>query len=408
MGLAEKLARLKRKYDQKMWELYQEATTPDEDPRMEQLRQDRMREKYMADEETDGYETTRMMGCPVCGHGLKTISASAECPYCEVLWHYHETDGFSYFEAEVYEADWDGEWDGSDWQNFYENWGDDFIEGGCVSDGRAVLLWELVHFPRNYSDDDFEAANEWWESLENSEREDLLDMMETNPELSEIIGDWVADDVPDGPIYDDYDAEGDEPCSCPNSYRYRWGRDLDAVNCDRCGGDLKSHRWQGPLGGVRKYAEDYGVEPVWMSESFRDWADDELRTHGENVSFEKWAKEEFEDEPTHRHPNGQLSFVRWARDEMNEEHHNAEEFCAECGCSHKDAETFSAETSSGTQVFNSCWKCGSGQHLYEITRYPATPEEIEGVGGDPAQVVKGWEKIRQDQQEGYGVMEKDD
>jgi len=35
-------------------------------------------------------------------------------------------------------------------------------------------------------------------------------------------------------------------------------------------------------------------------------------------------------------------------------------------------------------------------------------EEIEGVGGDPAQVVKGWEKIRQDQQEGYGVMEKDD
>ena len=360
MGLAEKLARLKRKYDQKMWELYQEATTPDEDPRMEQLRQDRMREKYMADEETDGYETTRMMGCPVCGHGLKTISASAECPYCEVLWHYHETDGFSYFEAEVYEADWDGEWDGDDWQRFQENWADDWIEGGCVSDARAVLLWELVNFPLSYGASNYDVANLWWEDLEPEQREDLLDMMETDPALSEIIEDWMVDDVPDGPIYDDYDAE------------------------------------------------DYGVEPVWMAESFRDWADDELRTHGENVSFENWAREEFEDEPAHRHPNGQLSFVRWARDEMNEEHHNAEEFCAECGCSQKDAEKFSAETSSGTQVFNSCWKCGSGQHLFEITRYPATPEEIEGVGGDPAQVVKGWEKIRQDQQEGYGVMEKDD
>jgi hypothetical protein len=339
MGLAEKLARLKRKYDQTMEELYQEATTPDEDPRMEQLRQDRMREKYMADGETDSYENTRTMGCPVCGHGLKTISASAECPYCEVLWHYHETDGFSYFEAEIYSAEDDS------WINI---WSEDFIEGGCVSDDRAILLWELVNFPRNYADDDFEAANEWWESLQNEQREDLLDMMTTNPELSGIIDDWADDDVPDIDLPDYFDAE-----------------------------------------------------------SFRDWADDELRTHGENVSFEDWSQEEFEDEPTHRHPNGQLSFVQWARDEMNEEHHNAEEFCAECGCSSKDAETFSAETSSGTQVFNSCWKCGSGQHLYEITRYPATPDEIKGVGGDPAQVVKGWEKIRQDQKEGYGVMEDD-
>jgi len=137
-------------------------------------------------------------------------------------------------------------------------------------------------------------------------------------------------------------------------------------------------------------AEDYGVKNVWMSESFRDWADDELRTHGENVSFEKWSQEEFEDEPAHRHANGQLSFVQWARDEINEEHHNAEEFCAECGCSHKDAETFDAETANGNQVFNSCWKCGSGQHLHQISRYPASPDEIAGVGGDPEQASDNW------------------
>ena len=30
----------------------------------------------------------------------------------------------------------------------------------------------------------------------------------------------------------------------------------------------------------------------------------------------------------------------------------------------------------------SCWKCGSGQHLYQISRYPASGKQIEGVGGD--------------------------
>lgn len=211
---------------------------------------------------------------------------------------------------------------------------------------------------------------------------------------------------------------------------------------------------------------DWGAES-FNAESFRDWADDELRTHGENVSFEKWSQEEFEDEPAHRHADGQLSFVRWAKDEMNEEHHkaesfrmegdcspenwdyeahnwemiqlpmvrghvhavgwansmgirsyhqvcrdcglctecngvhdvnlfsqSAEEFCAECGCSKKNAESFSAETANGNQVFNSCWKCGSGQHLYQISRYPASPDEIAGVGGDPSQANEDWKSGR--------------
>ena len=31
----------------------------------------------------------------------------------------------------------------------------------------------------------------------------------------------------------------------------------------------------------------------------------------------------------------------------------------------------------------SCWKCGSGQHLAEIQRYPASEKQIRGVGGTP-------------------------
>ena len=72
----------------------------------------------------------------------------------------------------------------------------------------------------------------------------------------------------------------------------------------------------------------------------------------------------------------------------NQDNFNAE-FCSECGCSHKDAEEFAAETSGGNQVFNSCWKCGSGQHLYQIARYPATASEIAGVGGNPEEVSEG-------------------
>lgn len=193
---------------------------------------------------------------------------------------------------------------------------------------------------------------------------------------------------PDGStleIYTNYTIEEHRKLARPYNEHYDYLKYLETTSDSR----IKTFKeWM--LTQMDWGAEDYGVENVWMSESFRDWADDELRTHGENVSFEKWSQEEFEDEPAHRHADGQLSFVRWAKDEMNEEHHNAEEFCAECGCSHKDAESFSAETANGNQVFNSCWKCGSGQHLHQISRYPASPDEIAGVGGDPEQASDNW------------------
>jgi len=35
----------------------------------------------------------------------------------------------------------------------------------------------------------------------------------------------------------------------------------------------------------------------------------------------------------------------------------------------------------------SCWKCGSGQHLYEITRYPASASQISGIGENPGEQI---------------------
>jgi len=182
---------------------------------------------WMADEE-DAYEEIRQMGCPICAHELHTVSASAECPYCEVLWHYHEDDGFSYFEAEG-----------------------DFEEDDADEDG----------------DEEF----------------------------------WEGDYEPGCDLCIDYaDPEDVRPAEKLCSW-------CDQVLCEVCFGDLSQEACQ------------------------------DCREDG---------------------------------------------FAAECdACSG----TFSAEGAGGTQVFNSCWKCGSGLHLYQITRYPATPDEISGVGGDPSQ-----------------------
>ena len=343
-----------------------------------------------------------------------------------------------------------------------------------------------------------------------------------------------------------YDYYNGMECPVCSNYCPIEGDEADCNNCEV--------RWSVINEGTFTYLD---------AESFSDWADDEKRTHGKDVSFEKWSQEEFEDEPAHRHANGQLSFVRWAKDEMNEKHHNAEgydaetyvhivkdkkrdeitalvsvfkepnlggqalhhrhewednkekiiswatnngypiqyweeenymaqpqkvdtfdaesfeaqtsypfwsvvkvmsdgidydwgvedhdsleeakescdyynenvegsyvvmendspgewqEFCSECRYDSKKAEqecslcgydlevsyrcsnseclshdSFSAETEGGNQVFNSCWKCGSGQHLYQISRYPASPEEIAGVGADPGEAPDNWESGR--------------
>ena len=64
----------------------------------------------------------------------------------------------------------------------------------------------------------------------------------------------------------------------------------------------------------------------------------------------------------------------------------------------KDAESFSAETAEGNQVFNSCWKCGAGQHLWEIARFPATGRQISGVGGNPEEQINLDEVLEKDRE----------
>ena len=66
------------------------------------------------------------------------------------------------------------------------------------------------------------------------------------------------------------------------------------------------------LDAIRKGAETFGVE-------FDDWAEQEMLTHGENVSFKKWAKEEGE-------KHGDVPITDWAQheEESHDERYEAE------------------------------------------------------------------------------------
>jgi len=67
-------------------------------------------------------------------------------------------------------------------------------------------------------------------------------------------GFWLSNCVPDPSMNaETFEAHA---CDCSNSYRYRFDRDLTAVECDRCGGYLDAHKYKVPSAGVVKYAED--------------------------------------------------------------------------------------------------------------------------------------------------------
>ena len=118
----------------------------------------------------------------------------------------------------------------------------------------------------------------------------------------------------------------------------------------------------------------------WNSEfeanSFRDWADDEIREHGD-ISFDDWADEEF-NEVIHNGANP-LTFVEWVNQENREAAHQAESFGAEskcacgcsigksgcdegckCGCNHKKggAAWAQAESFESDVEEHSCSECG--------------------------------------------------
>jgi len=89
-------------------------------------------------------------------------------------------------------------------------------------------------------------------------------------------------------------------------------------------------------------AKEFWDVESFDADSFRDWADDEIREHGE-VSFDDWADEEY-NEVMHNGANP-LTFVEWVNQEKREVSHNSESFAAtsicfcgnscncDCGCS---------------------------------------------------------------------------
>ncbi len=292
MGRA--LAELKKRLNHRWLQENRPDLDNQKDSRQESLEQDRIQEKYAADEE---YIEARELGCPICSHSLTTVSASAECPMCEVLWHYHQDDGFSYFEAEVEEF-------GEEQEYLSE-------ERGCY--------------------DCPECGEDMWER--------------------------------NSPIFGEY-------CYC--------------IGC-------KEHYITKPMAMMAAESDDFEAVAVYqgkkpegsvakalLQKKLMDQAEllDTIQKLENDVRLGLISEEEI------------MKQLKEKFGAENQDNFNAE-FCSECGCSHKDAEEFAAETSGGNQVFNSCWKCGSGQHLYQIARYPATASEIAGVGGNPEEVSEG-------------------
>ena len=327
----------------------------------------------------DSYDEVRELGCPICAHELHTVSASAECPYCEVLWHYHEDDGFSYFEAE-------GDF-GDEFAVEFDDWADQEM----MTHGKDVSFQE-------WADEEGEKHGDmnlvdWAKDEEESHDERY------GAEAETMIGDdgncvrCGYDEGFDymGGCFTCLDVGGQElPLEAEgwgNSHinKYTWSKDPYLKRYNTLTKEEARELLETTTKPIRirvgrsstLYVGRGKVLPNTPQVIGRDEAlaffDNE---DGSYVGVALW---EYDDH---------IFLLATTYDEMWAESfdaENSEAFCSECGGSHEDSEKFSAEGAGGTQVFNSCWKCGSGLHLYQITRYPATPNEIAGVGGDPNQ-----------------------
>jgi hypothetical protein len=98
-----------------------------------------------------------------------------------------------------------------------------------------------------------------------------------------------------------------------------------------------------------RMARDIGFEAETFGVEFDDWADQEMKSHGENVSFKKWAKEEGE-------KHGDVPLTDWA--EHEEESHD-ERYGAE------DCEHF-WEVARDGENYNRCLNCGGTNQGEEL------------------------------------------
>jgi len=85
--------------------------------------------------------------------------------------------------------------------------------------------------------------------------------------------------------------------------------------CDTCGCKKKAESGHVNLTNI------HHAEKFWESESFKQWADEEMMEHGD-VTFENWADQEL-GESSHQ-SSGKLTFEDWAEHENTELAHGAE------------------------------------------------------------------------------------
>ena len=352
MGRA--LAELKKRLNHRWLQENRPDLDNQKDSRQESLEQDRIQEKYAADEE---YIEARELGCPICSHALTTVSASAECPMCEVLWHYHQDDGFSYFEAEVEEF---GEEEYlSEERGCYDcpECGVDMWERNspifgeycyCIDCKEHYITKPMAMMAAESDEMTVDDMNQMVKNLGNVAYNEFCYRFDIDPEDAQEMSWFIADH---------YDAPKVISWLMENQDNFD---DFEAVAV---------YQGKKPEGSVAK---------ALLQKKLMDKAEllDTIHKLENDVRLGLISEEEI------------MKQLKEKFGAENQDNFNAE-FCSECGCSHKDAEEFAAETSGGNQVFNSCWKCGSGQHLYQIARYPATASEIAGVGGNPEEVSEG-------------------
>ena len=411
-------------------------------------------EEYAADEE---YTEARELGCPICSHTLTTVSASAECPMCEVLWHYHQDDGFSYFEAE-YESEDRGCYECPRCDNELSSRESSYLGKHCycnecqeyfITKPLAMMASETYFMDaesmgcyecgQDYEgDDDFRncdlcdvllcgGCNRGCEGCSNTVcnshrclkdccegafcdechkeefeavavyqgkkpegavakallQKKLMDKAEILESIQKLENDvrlgLISEEEIMRQLQDKFGAE--EFCSeCSN-------KDAETFEAE--------HR-------ILSYVHEHGDDPYTAITILL--TDDSATIENANEIIDNLVDEYGYDSHTDEGDKDLIIYFKDIRGTLNNtlrtlnynvKGNKANDAIFEWFSDYDypiggyAAETFEAETSSGTQVFNSCWKCGSGQHLYQIARYPATPSEISGVGGDPEEASEG-------------------
>lgn len=406
MGRA--LAELKKRLNHRWLQENRPDLDNQKDSRQESLEQDRIQEKYAADEE---YTEARELGCPICSHTLTTVSASAECPMCEVLWHYHQDDGFSYFEAEYYEEEFEDKWASEtevacSWCKKPSSKLRDVEYGGIGS------ICPTCHYSyRKLGYNPHRPQHPFKKKAESEERgcyecpvcekemssrnssgfgnycycNDCQEYFITKPRAMMAAEEEMTYESMMGMV---------ENLSDDDYYEFCYEMDIESEDMEELSSFImRNHNSAKVIGYLQEldFTEDFEAVAVYqgkkpegsvakalLQKKLMDKAEllDTIHKLENDVRLGLISEEEI---------------MKQLKEKFGAEGYDNfdAEFCSECGCSHKDAEEFAAETSSGNQVFNSCWKCGSGQHLYQIARYPATPSEISGVGGNPDEASEG-------------------